>query len=99
MVRLIVLIILLTLTATCVGVVGAHATVTQSGLDPDVVEDILVGLSCILVASYAIVAAVLLWLMHQIILSQQIILGSFSIVGETPSTERPIRYFLAYFKA
>lgn len=76
--RLTISIILMVLLTTCVGVIaGAHTLASQSGLDPDVADNIAVGLNFILVASCAIWAGLIARMINQIKLSKQIILGFF----------------------
>ena len=87
MIRLTVLLILM---VGCEGVVlDAHALASRSGLDPDVAENIEIGLNCVLFTSCTILAALTVRFMNQVKLNKQIILSFFfcswrnSIYGKT----------------
>lgn len=66
------------LLVVCEGVAfGAHALANQSGLDPDVAENIPVGLTYTLVASCSILAASISRLLNQNKLSRRILFSFF----------------------
>lgn len=100
MARLVVLIVLLILTVTCLGViVSDHATVTLSGLAPDVAENIPVGLSCILVTVSAILVALIARLINHVKLSRQIILSFFFYSWRNSIYNRTHQMLPSYFEA
>ena len=73
--RLTVLLILL---IVCEGVVfDPHALASQSGLDPDIVENLTVNSSFTIIASFTIFGTFLARWIHQIKLSQQIVFRFF----------------------
>lgn len=99
MARLIVLIILLIPAVTCMGViVGAHTTASQSGLDPDVAENIEVGLNYILVASCSILTALIARMINQVKLSRQIFLSFFLYSWRNSIYSRTHQIFPVYIR-
>jgi len=95
--RTFIFVLLLLFLAVCNGVVfGAHTIVTQSGLDPDMEENIEVSSSFLLVASSTFWAGLAARLIAQILLSTQIILSFFFyswrnvIYGEPNLTVAPL---------
>jgi hypothetical protein len=88
--RSVCLIVLLLILAVCMGVIiSAHAVANHSGLDPDVTENINVGVNYLLVASWTFLAALIARLINLVKISKEIILGFFfyswrnSIYGKT----------------
>ncbi len=78
MFRLVISVILLTLTVICAGVIVAdHSAAAERVLDLELAGDVAFGFNFTLVASCAILAGLRAQLINQVKLSQQIILGFF----------------------
>ncbi len=77
MARLVILIIL-ALVVTYSGVLArAHVAVTQSGIDPDTEQNVEIGFTCALLASFTLLAGLIARLNHRILLSKHIVFRLF----------------------